>query len=132
MLIDLNEVKNHIFSFNTGYALAPFGDFIDENIYYGYFGGGTPIRLSFYARQYGNKNNWFPAFGFKLLQYSPLDWLYITTAGHFWTQPKDLDFNTSDNEVGGAFELQCMFIPKQNKSKFGNLGVFLGFLIALL
>ena len=29
-----NIGQNHTFSFNTGYALAPFGDFIDENIYY--------------------------------------------------------------------------------------------------
>ena len=120
--------ENHIISFNTGYALAPFGDFIDENIYYGYFGAENPIRLSFYARQYGNKNNWFPAFGLKLLQYSPVDWLSVTAAGHIWSQPKNLSFTESKGELGGAFEMEVMFFPKQNKNALGDLGFFLGFL----
>lgn len=108
---NFNIGQNHIFSFNTGYALAPFGDFIDENIYYSYRGFDNQLNFTFYARQYENRSHWFPAFGVQLVQYSPFDWLVINAETHFWMQPKDLDFNTSKGEPGGAVKMEVMIIP---------------------
>ena len=120
---------NHTLSFNTGYALAPFGDFMEENIYYSYLGFNTPLRFSFYARQYENRSHWFPAFGLQLIQYAPLDWLVINAETHFWMEPEKLDFNTSKSEPGGAVELELMFIPHfENANVLGDLGYSLGFM----
>lgn len=119
----------HIISFNTGYALAPFGDFIDERFYYGYYGGISPVRISLYIREYGNKERFFPAFGIKLIQYSFFDWLTINIEGHFWIQPENLDFNTKKGRPGGAFSSTLMFIPQDQELIFGKFGLYLEFLI---
>ena len=49
-------------------------------------------------------------------------------AGHIWSQPKNLSFTESKGDLGGAFEMEVMFFPKQNKNALGDLGFFLGFL----
>ena len=120
--------KNHQISFTTGYALTPFGDMIDERFYYGYYGFENPIRVSFYARQYGNRYKYFPAFGIKLIQYSPISWLSITASGDFWIQPENLDFNTKTGKSGGAGEIKLMFFPPNQNNKNGDFGVSLGVL----
>lgn len=123
-----NIGQNHTLSFNTGYALAPFGDFIDENIYYSYLGFNSPLRFSFYARQYENRSHWFPAFGIQLVQYSPLNWLVINAESHFWIQPENLDFNTNKGEPGGAVKAEIIIIPevKKHTNLIDNLGISIG------
>ncbi len=126
----LNIGQNHTISFNTGYALAPFGDFIDENIYYSYLGFNSPLRFSIYARQYENRSHWFPAFGIQLVQYSPLEWLVINAETHFWMQPENLDFNTNKSEPGGAAEIEIMIVPevKEHTNLIENFGISIGFM----
>ncbi|MCF0124610.1 MAG: hypothetical protein HUJ68_02430 [Clostridia bacterium] len=121
--------ENHLISFTTGYALAPFGDFIDQRLYYGYYGFKNSVRLSLYIREYGNRNHWFPAFGLKILQFSPTDWFTFSAQGHFWMQPENFDFNTSVGKAGGAFEYETMFYPRKQNGKNGLIGILFGGLI---
>lgn len=86
-----------------GYCLAPFGDFIDETLYIKYDG----YNIGFYARQFENRDTWFPGFGLSLLDYRPIESVSLSVRGHFWMQPEDLDFNTSVPVPGGAVELEA-------------------------
>jgi hypothetical protein len=114
-----------LISGSTGYCIAPFGDFIDENIYLRIH----DICLAVYARQYENRAHWFPAFGVQLVSYYPVDWLHITAGGHFWIQPEGLDFNTAVGKVGGAGELELQFLlPTASQSGLDGFGFSLGFL----
>ena len=117
-------------SWNTGAALAPFGDFIDEYFYLKYTGFDiSPINLQVYFRQYQNKENWFPAFGFKVIAFNPFDWLYINLGCDLWFEPKNLDFNESKYDFGGAFELSANIMLPLYKSEYVNgIGLTLGML----
>ncbi|MBN2729551.1 MAG: hypothetical protein JXR53_10040 [Bacteroidales bacterium] len=119
-------VKNPVFNLtdnmyitgHAGYCIAPFGDFIDEHIYFTY----KDLHLTAYARQFQNRYNWFPAFGAGLVDFKPLDWLAITARGHFWMQPEELDFNTANAMLGGAVELELTgYLPSRNPDSFMNI-----------
>lgn len=104
--------ENVNLSFNTGYALAPFGDFMDENVYIrvkDVMNG--PLDMIFTARQYQNKDTWFPAFELKCQQFSPLSWLTLNASASLWWQPEDLSFTTDKSFVGGSFEFGCNVYP---------------------
>lgn len=91
-----------------GYTMSPFGDFIDENIWFKY----RDINLAFYARQYQNHNTWFPAFGLSLVNYPLSPRFMINIAGHYWQQPHDFDFHTTQSFTGGALDGEVKyFIP---------------------
>lgn len=96
---------------SAGYTLAPFGDFIEENFYFQYKGFSlSDLNFSFYARQYENYKNWFPAFGCEFYEFKPLNWLSISTGAHIWWQPQNLSFYAEDSFTGGAFEVKARFM----------------------
>jgi hypothetical protein len=88
-----------------GFTMSPFGDFIDENIWIQH----RDLKIHFYARQFQNKENWFPAFGLRLMDMRLLKSLSINLAGHFWQQPKKYDFRTTDSFNGGAVDLELQY-----------------------
>lgn len=79
--------ENVKFNLRMGYALSPFGDFIDENVWVSY----KTFNLGLYIRQYQNRNRLFNAFGINLSEYQPFKRLSINLSGHFWQQPAKLD-----------------------------------------
>ncbi|HPX26182.1 MAG TPA: hypothetical protein PLG87_05190, partial [Treponemataceae bacterium] len=116
-------IDNSYLSGNAGYCIAPFGDFIDENIFFKY----DKFNISFYARQAQNRNSWFPAFGLGLVEYKPVDWFSATVRGHFWMQPENLDFNTSLGVPGGAGEVSLSFVlPSKNEEVIKGVGINIG------
>ncbi len=92
-------------NFGMGYTMAPFGDFIDENIWIKY----KEFNFHAYARQYQNRNNWFPAFGLSLVDFKLHKRLFADISGHFWNQPKDYDFNTDESFNGGAVDVDLRY-----------------------
>ena len=108
---------------SAGYCIAPFGDFIDENIFFKY----DKFNISFYARQAQNKHSWFPGFGLGLVEYKPVDWFSATVRGHFWMQPENLDFNTATGVPGGAGEVSLNFIlPNKIEGAVKGMGINIG------
>lgn len=107
----LNETTR--FNIGLGYTMSPFGDFIDENIWVKY----KTLNIGFYARQFQNKENWFPGFGLSLTDYPLSPKMSTSVSGHFWQQPVDFDFNTSDSFAGGALNLDfSYFFPVAHKA----------------
>jgi len=88
------------FNIGMGYTMAPFGDFIDENIWIKH----RNLNIGLYARQFQNRENWFNGFGISLNDYQLIERLTLTLAGHFWQQPVDYDFNTTNSFTGGAID----------------------------
>ncbi|HOE08086.1 MAG TPA: hypothetical protein PLU33_04610 [Treponemataceae bacterium] len=114
---------NMFISGSAGYCIAPFGDFIDENIFFKY----DKFNISFYARQAQNRNTWFPAFGLGLVEYKPVEWFSATVRGHFWMQPENLDFNTAVGTPGGAGEVSLSFVlPSKNEEVIKGVGINIG------
>jgi len=108
---------------NMGYCLAPFGDFIDEQVYVRY----DRYNVGLYAREYENRRNWFPAFGASLVDFRPVDRLSLTVRGHFWMQPENLDFNAATAVPGGAVEFSATgFVPGRNGSPVKAVGLTFG------
>lgn len=122
---------NFFMTGNMGYSMVPFGDSIEENLYFQYKGLSlSDLNFYFYARQYENYKNWFQAYGLELYEFNPLSWLSITTGAHLWWQPKDLSFYSTEAFVGGAFEVKTRFmLPSsfERKTRFAkNAGLTLG------
>lgn len=113
---NINIKDKFAISGSMGYALAPFGDFIDENIYFKWRNTAWgDLNFYFYARQAENYNTWYPAFGVGIIELSPLEWFSISTEGHIWWQPEDMKFYTSNSFFGGAFELTVkLFLINSN------------------
>ncbi|MBN1560696.1 hypothetical protein JW998_10630 [candidate division KSB1 bacterium] len=88
-----------------GYTMAPFGDFIDENVWLKY----DDLCLSFYARQFQNKDNWFHGFGLGVSDLRVYSRLSLSLSGHFWRQPRDFSFHTADSFAGGAVDLDVRY-----------------------
>jgi len=104
-------------NFGLGYTMAPFGDFIDETIW---IKGNKGTNLTFYARQFQNKNYWFPGLGVALVGYCPVKKLSMDIRTHFWQQPRDYDFNTNHSFTGGAFETDFRwYLFTKNKTAIG-------------
>jgi hypothetical protein len=89
---------------NLGYCLAPFGDFIDEVIYARW----GRWSLSAYAREFENRDHWFPACGFGVVDYRPARWFSLSARGHLWEEPAGLDFNADSARPGGALEVESV------------------------
>lgn len=88
-----------------GYTMAPFGDFIDENIWIKY----KDLNFHAYARQFQNRDNWFNGFGLSLIDFQLHKRVYTNISGHFWNQPKDYDFNNSESFSGGAIDMDLRY-----------------------
>lgn len=88
-----------------GYTMAPFGDFIDENIWVTY----RDLMIHGYVRQFQNRSNWFHGFGLSLVDARLHQRVFATFSGHFWNQPEDYDFNTKTSFSGGALDLDLSY-----------------------
>jgi len=95
-----------------GYMMSPFGDFIDENIW---LKSGL-FNFLFYARQFQNKENWFHGIGISLVDYQLSKKLIVSVTSHYWQQPINYDFHTSESFTGGAVDanLKYFFFNNQN------------------
>lgn len=113
------------FNVGMGYTMAPFGDFIDENLWVKY----RDLNFHAYARQFQNRENWFQGFGLGLYNFKIYKNLHTSITGHFWNQPKDYDFNTNESFDGGAVDvdLKYFFLSKRDKQLKG-FSVDLGFI----
>ena len=121
--LNIIRKENLMLSIGSGYTMSPFGDFIDENFYIQY---NKKYNLHAYLRQYQNRNTWFPAGGVSLINCLLTSKLSSTIAGHFWSQPQALDFNTTKSSFGGAGDLLLKYIvlnTKQSNSLSVDLGL---------
>lgn len=102
-----------------GYTMAPFGDFLDENIWL-IFNDRTNLKI--YLRQFQNRENWFLGGGIGLYQFDLTDHLFVDSRLNFWNQPKNLDFNTAESTFGGALDLDLryFFFYKDSYQKKGT------------
>lgn len=116
---------NTSFNAGLGYTMAPFGDFIDENVWIRH----KSLNIGFYVRQFQNKANWFNGFGISLIDYHPVERLSADFTGHFWQQPKNLDFNTSKYFTGGALDGTLRyFFPNKRAGLMHGFSFDLGFI----
>jgi len=99
-----------------GYTMAPFGDFIDENIWVKY----NNLNIHGYARQYQNRENWFHGFGITLHNFPVHKRIYTNLAGHFWNQPSNYAFNTTESFNGGAIDVDLKYFFFNNRDKWLN------------
>ncbi|MBN2699449.1 MAG: hypothetical protein JXR52_11550 [Bacteroidales bacterium] len=101
-----------MFNAGMGYTMAPFGDFIDENIWIKY----RDLNLQLYARQFQNRDSWFPGFGVCVTDLQLHNRVFATISGHFWNQPDDFNFNTGDSFNGGAIDIDVRFFFLNNRN----------------
>ncbi len=115
--------ENLSYNIGMGYTMAPFGDFIDENIWIKY----KDYNIHGYARQFQNRNHWFHGFGLSVSDLQLNERFYTNISGHFWNQPQDYDFNTSHSFSGGALDvdLRYFFFNKRN-TKLKGFSIDLG------
>ncbi|MDR3188502.1 MAG: hypothetical protein LBT94_04875 [Prevotellaceae bacterium] len=110
-------------NFAGGYAMAPFGDFIDEHFWL----ASGKLNAHFYLREFENRSTWFPAAGAEFANI-PLANRWIADVGlHGWQQPQNLDFNTTQGQWGGAIDAMLKYrFFTSGKNGMGlslNLGV---------
>ncbi len=103
--------ENLSYNIGMGYTMAPFGDFIDENIWIKY----KDFNIHVYARQFQNRNNWFHGFGLSLIDLKLHNRFYSNISGHFWNQPKDYNFNTNESFSGGAIDMDFKYFFFNNR-----------------
>jgi hypothetical protein len=108
--------ENLSFNIGMGYTMAPFGDFIDENIWIKY----KDFNIHGYARQFQNRNNWFHGFGLSLIDFQLHKKVFANISGHFWNQPKDYDFNTSESFTGSAVDIDFRYFFFNNRNTWLN------------
>jgi len=108
-----------------GYTMAPFGDFIDENVWIKH----RNTNLHVYFRQFQNKSTWFPAFGVGLYDYKLTKSLRCDVVGHYWSQPKDFDFRTSRSFSGGAVDATLRYFLFSNLGAVQAISVDLGLMV---
>ena len=114
--------KYHI-NFNLGYSIAPFGDFIDENIWI----KTQSLKAHIYFRQYQNESAWFPAAGTNIHDINIFQNFYSNVSVHAWLQPKDLSFTQKEGQFGGAIELLCKYrFPVNKAGKLKGISINLG------
>ena len=99
--------ENAKLSVSLGYTMCPFGDFIDENIYLQLY---KKYNVHIYFRQFENKNMWFPAGGVSLVNYQITPKFNTTLSAQLWSQPKQMDFNTSESQFGGSGDVLLKYI----------------------
>jgi len=121
----LNIIKkeNLKLSLSAGYTMCPFGDFIDENFLIQY---NHKYNIHTYLRQFENRNTWFMGGGASLVNYQISSKFNTTIAAHLWSQPKNLDFNTTYSKFGGSGDLLLKYMVLENKSH-NSMSVDLGF-----
>lgn len=120
------EIKNgNKIGFNLGYSLSPFGDFIQQSIYY--YNPSKGIKLNPYIIEYFNRKNVFFAGGIKLHNYKINTKFLLNSSIEFWSQPKNLSFETSEKQygIGGKVNLgyRIMSFKEDQNFLYLNLGI---------
>lgn len=116
----INEVMR--INAGLGYTMAPFGDFIDENIWIKY----RRMNLHVYLRQFQNKATWFPALGAGLYDVKLTKSLRCDVVGHYWSQPKGFDFRANKSFSGGAVDATLRYFLFSNMGTVQAISVDLG------
>jgi hypothetical protein len=111
--LNIIKKKSLKLSVGAGYIMCPFGDLIDENFFIQY---NQKYNIHAYLRQFENRNTWFMGGGLSLVGYQITPKFNTTIAGHFWSQPEKLDFNTTNGQFGGSGDLLFKYIVLENKS----------------
>ena len=128
----INITESFSVSGSVGYALAPFGDFIDENLYFRFkTESAGSLNFYLYARQAQNYKNWFPSFGLGIIEFAPFSWLSISSQTHIWWQPEKLNFYSTSSFFGGAFEITGKFFltNKDWKTPLQKIGLSTSLLV---
>ncbi len=107
-----------------GYSLAPFDDYIDENIWLKI----NENNLSIHFRQFQNHARWFPGLGVTLSDFPIHTKVLASVNTHFWKQPEKFDIFTSSSFTGCAIDatFQYKFYSKNMKKKINAISVDLG------
>ncbi|MBG6063410.1 hypothetical protein IWX83_003220 [Flavobacterium sp. CG_9.1] len=115
------EVKAN---FSVNYSLAPFGDFVEQNLF---LTVKDKYKINPYFRQYFNKSYTFLAGGINLHNYTFHDAKFLLNSSiDFWEQPKNLEFRNKEGKFG--FGLKSEFAVRfsnwnnNTKSAYFNLG----------
>ncbi len=103
------------FNIGLGYSLAPFGDFVDENVWLKIT---DKYNISIYFRQYQNRKYWFNAFGVSLIDYNLFSRFFVSTQIDYWQQPIDFSFNAKDSFTGGAITMDIRYYLFDRKEFF--------------
>lgn len=108
-----------------GYSVAPFGGFLDQKFWFMY---KDKLKLHGYVREFHNKDHWFMGTGIQLSNYNLWeDRVVLNSELHLWTQPKNLDFFTSEKEsgMGGAIDIGYKVLDTNGgiKKLYATLGV---------
>lgn len=112
------------FNASLGYTLAPFGGFIDENIWLNF---NDRLKIQTYLRQFHNKKHWFLGAGIKLFNYYLLpDKLILNSGLHIWSQPEGLSFKASDGDFGFGGDITLGYKIYTFKNKKNDLYLNLG------
>nr|WP_315252320.1 hypothetical protein [uncultured Flavobacterium sp.] len=116
----LSENTNGNFSLN--YSLAPFGDFIEQNVYLDI---QKRWKINPFVREYFNENTVFLCSGINLDNYILNKNFLINGSLEVWQQPKDLSFTSSQADLGMGIktELAYRLINIKNSDVFFNLGL---------
>lgn len=120
----INDNLNGNFSVN--YSLAPFGDFVEQNIYLNI---NNRFKVNPYFRQFFNRNYTFFGGGVGLQNFELNNKKILLNCNiDFWNQPKNFDFNTKSSDFGFGIKSNCGFRFSQwnqeQKSAYLNLGLF--------
>lgn len=116
---------NTSFNPGMGYAMSPFGDFMDENLWFKH----KSLNLGIYVRQFQNKANWFNGLGISLIDFHPINRLSANLTAHYWKQPLNFDFNTSKSFSGGAVETDFRYLfLRKNIGVLNGCSIDIGFI----
>ena len=121
----INDDKYRL-NFSLGYAMSPFGDFIDEHIWL----YSNSLKAHLYFRQFQNQSNWYPAAGIDFKDIKIVENLSSSIGVHGWSQPKELQFVQDKGDMGGAIDavFKYRFLPKTEGS-FSGISLNLGFIL---
>lgn len=121
---DFKFSKNIKMNFSMNYSLAPFGDFIEQNIYLKIH---NKININPYLRQYFNQSHTFLATGLNLHNLKLNQNRCLLNANiDIWNQPKNQQFETATGAFGFAIgsSLAYQFSKQQseNHNYYAQLG----------
>lgn len=118
-----NVGNNTHFSTGLGYTMAPFGDFIDENLW---LRKGN-LKSMVYVREYFNNSRVFLAGGAGVYDFPIISTIGADLEIHVWDQPKDMDFNTTSGQFGYAMDFLLRYkYTMKRQDKFMAWSINLG------
>ncbi|MDO5607490.1 MAG: hypothetical protein Q4G08_03430 [Capnocytophaga sp.] len=118
-------LKNgHKMSFKLGYSVSPFGGYFREDVYY--FIPSKNLKIGGYLSEYMNHTRMFLAGGISLHNYKITDKILFNGNLDIWSQPRHLDFTTSQAMTGAGISLNGaykFFKWEEGKSLYANFGL---------